>query len=594
MFAFLISNGMNFLKLIQSKIISFELRLRYAIKSLSLSLKIAFLALIILLIVGLTAFLRQLDKELSVEVPKRGGVIREGVIGTPRFVNPVLAISDADRDTAMLVYSGLMRVGEDDRLMPDLAESYEISDDGLCYKFALKPDLKWSDGEPITTDDIIFTIEQIKNRLVQSPKRASWEGVEMKKINERNINFCLPKSYAPFLENTVTGILPKHTWQDILPEQMPLSDFNIKPAGSGPYKIKKISKNSAGIITSYTLEVNENFCLEKPFIETIILKFYPSEKKLLEAYKNGEIENLSAVSPQNVLTAGKENSFLKTYNLPRVFGVFFNQTNAPLLTDGVLRKALNLAVDKERIIKEVLKGFGTALNGPIPPGSMGAINETGEKSIHESNVENAKELLKKSGWSLNSEEEILEKTSKNNQGKKETVKLELSLATSNSQELVQTANLIKEMWEKIGVKTQIKNYETGDLEQNVIRPRKYDSLLFGEVMGRDPDPFAFWHSSQRNDPGLNIALYANIAADKLLEEARTLSDQEKKEEKYRKFQEEILKDNAAIFLYSPSFIYLLPNNIKGVAGNTIITPSERFANIYKWHINTEQVWKIFD
>lgn len=550
--------------------------------------------LLVSLILSSLALLSGVDKSLAVEMPKAGGTLEEGIVGTPRFVNPILAISDADRDAAALIYSGLMRVGKNGDMVPDLAESYEISEDGRCYKFVLKPDLRWPDDAPLSTDDIIFTIELVKNKLTQSPKRASWEGVEPEKINEKELRFCLPKAYTPFLENTTLGILPKHLWQDLFPEQMPLSDFNnIKPMGSGPYKIKKVSRTSSGIITSYTFEINENFCLSHPYIKTLILKFYPSEKKLLEAYEKDEIDSLYAVSIQNILALKKTNSFLKTYNLPRVFGVFFNQANAPVLTDASVRAALSLSVDKEKIISEVLKGFGVPLFGPIPLGSLGAIKNPEEERTHEELLEEAVGILKKAGWKMN-DENFLEKTAKNSQGKNETVKLEFSLSTSNSPELTQTAQLLKEMWGNLGAKVQVKNYETGDLEQNVIRTRKYDGLLFGEIMSRDPDPFAFWHSSQRNDPGLNIALYANISADKLLEETRALVDTEKKVEKYQKFQEEVLKDNAAVFLYSPEFIYLLPNTLKGVGGGAIITPAERFANIYDWYINTKKVWKIFD
>ncbi len=147
------------------------------------------------------------------------------------------------------------------------------------------------------------------------------------------------------------------------------------------------------------------------------------------------------------------------------------------------------------------------------------------------------------------------------------------------------------MWEKINVKVNLRIFEIGDLNQNVIRPRKYDALLFGLMLGRDPDPFAFWHSSQRNDPGLNIALYTNITADKLLEDARVLSDTAKRKEKYQAFQEQVIKDNPAVFLYSPEYIYLVPKSLLGADTDTITVPSERFTQIYKWYIKTKKVWK---
>ncbi|MFA6273443.1 MAG: hypothetical protein WC673_03075 [Candidatus Paceibacterota bacterium] len=136
-------------------------------------------------------------------------------------------------------------------------------------------------------------------------------------------------------------------------------------------------------------------------------------------------------------------------------------------------------------------------------------------------------------------------------------------------------------------------FEPGELNQTVIRPRKYDALLFGEIIGRDPDLFAFWHSSQRNDPGLNVALYANIKADKFLEEARTIADQGARLEKLVAFSEEIKKDIPAIFLYSPDFMYVLPEKIKGFAFGRLTIPSDRFANINQWYVETDKVWGFF-
>ncbi|KKS79494.1 MAG: hypothetical protein UV54_C0033G0005 [Candidatus Beckwithbacteria bacterium GW2011_GWA2_43_10] len=550
-----------------------------------------FVALSAVILVGLLALLYKADKSFAVEIPTQGGILKEGIVGTPRFINPILAISDTDRDLTTLIYSGLMRVSENSQLAPDLAESYEISNDGLCYTFNLKPNLEWSDGQPLNADDVVFTIDLIKNNQTKSPKRASWEGVSVEKLDEKKVQFCLQKIYAPFLENTTIGIMPKHIWKDLTIEQLSSSDFNIKPIGSGPYKIQSISKNSSGITTSYTLNANKNFALHQPYIETLILKFYPSENKLIDGYERNEIDSLSAVSPKNVADIKKEESVLKTYLLPRVFGVFFNQDNAKIFTDKEVKRALDLGVDKELIVEEVLKGFGVALNNPLPPATR-EINGEKEKN-YEKNLAQAKTILEKAGWKMN-KEGVREKTTTAKNKKKETVKLEFSLSTSNVEELSQTAQLLKKMWGKLGAKVDVRVYEIGDLEQNVIRPRKYNALLFGESMARDPDPFAFWHSSQRNDPGLNIALYTNISVDKILEDARAIFDQNKREAKYEQFQKEINKDVAAIFLYSPDFIYLLPNYVKSINGDKIVMPSDRFINIHNWYIETKKTWKLSD
>ena len=558
----------------------------YIVRTLPDKEKIILLVLIIMLGIGVLGFLWKINALFLVEVPADGGTLREGIIGTPRFINPLLAISEADRDLTALIYSGLMRSDGHGGLIPDLAEKYEISEDGLSYTFTIKSNAIWHDGKPVTSDDVIFTIQQVKNPNLKSPRRANWEGVEVEKIDERTVRFWLKRQYAPFIENTTLGILPKHLWKDVAVEEMGFNELNIQPIGSGPYRIDKLSRNSSGIITSYELERNKNFVLGKPHIKKLIFKFYSSEKELLSAYKNKEIDSMGSVSPQNIaeLTKSKR-GVVKTLTLPRTFGVFFNQNNAPIFSKYEVRKALNVATDKERIIKEVLAGFGTVLNSPIPPGTFGALDI--ESSV--ASTTQAQNILKAAGWEYNQEEKVFEKESSK---KKETMRLEFSLATSDAPELVHTAELLKTFWEELGAKVNVKIFEIGDLNQNIIRPRKYDALLFGEVVGSgDPDPFAFWHSSQRNDPGLNIALYANSKVDKLLEEARAISDPEKRKEKYELFQKEIQADLPAVFLYSPHYLYIVPESLKGFETYNITMPHERFSQIHNWYIKTRKIYQ---
>lgn len=555
------------------------------LRNFSLKEKIVFFSLAIIFAASFLSLLWKINNIFLIEIPASGGALTEGAIGTPRFINPVLAMSDADRDMTNLIYSGLLRPDNKGNLIPDLAEKFEISRDSLSYTFFLKQNLVWHDGKPITSDDIIFTIQQAKDPNIKSPRRASWEGVEVEKLGDLSVRFSLEKPYVPFLENATIGILPKHIWKEAMSDQMSFSEFNIKPVGSGPYKIKKINKNSSGIITSYEMVSNKNFALGKPHIKNLILRFYPSEKDLLNAYLKGSIDSISAIAPQSAEKIKRNSSNLKTLSLPRVFGVFFNQNNAPIFSKKEIRSGLNLATDKKRIIDEVFQGFGTKIDYPIPPGTFGALPP--EEEIF--SPEKARALLLKNGWTFDEKEKIWEKKNKG-----DILRLEFSLATSDTPDLKQTAELLKSMWEAVGIKVKIKIFEIGDLNQNIIRPRKYDALLFGEVVGRDSDPFAFWHSSQRNDPGLNIALYTNIKVDKLLEQARTISDEDERREKYEEFQREVVKDAPAIFLFSPKFIYLLPNYLKGTEEMESITaPSERFSQIYKWHIKTDKIWKIF-
>ncbi len=561
---------------------------RRAFRAFSQRERYVFYALGLAFIISALALLALLDNRFSVALPARGGELKEGVLGTPSFINPILVTSfDADRDLTALVYSGLMRANPEGGFITDLAENYNVSDDGLTYTFILKRDLVWHDGEPLTTDDVEFTVRRVQDTGFKSPKRASWEGVTVEKVDDQTLRFILKQPYSPFLENTTLGILPKHLWNQVPADQFSLSKLNTSPIGSGPFKIGKIRKDSSDIPTYYELEAFKYFALGRPFINKLTVYFFSSELDLISAYRKGVIDSLSAISPEGGAELKKKGARIETPPLSRVFAAFFNQNQAAVLTSARVRQALDISVDRTAIVESVLQGYGLPAYGPIPYGSLGFEETSSDKKnvTAEDRIREAREILAQDGWKANSEG-VLEK-----KGRRETTRLQLTISTGDAVELQQTARAIGETWNKLGVATEVKVYEIGDLHQNVIRPRKYDVLFFGEVMGRDPDPFAFWHSSQRNDPGLNVALYTNINVDRLLSEARTTLDTEKKTANYRKFQEEITEDVPAVFIYSPNLLYVVPDDLGGLEILSVTVPADRFINVHEWFINTRKTWK---
>lgn len=565
------------------------------IASFSMTEKIIFYFFLTVLILSTSILLWRVNRSFMVELPKYGGQLREGIVGFPRFINPILAISDADRDMTSLIYSGLVKANSNGEIVPDLAESYSISKDGLVYKFKLKDDIYFHNGEKITTDDVEFTINKTQDSALKSPKRANWDGVTVKKINDREIEFILKQPYSPFIENATLGIMPKKIWTNFDSDQFSFSLFNIEPIGSGPYKIKNLKKDSYGIPTFYTLASFNKYVSEAPYIKNLAITFYQNEKSLIDAFNKRDIESISAISSENAKNMqGKKGIKVIQLPLPRIFGIFFNQSQAVVLSNKEVREALNEAIDKDKIIKEVLNGYGIKIDSPIPPALMKTDKDAENKLENDndnetvSKSEKALSILEAGGWKMNEEEKVLEKKVKN-----ETHQLRFSISTSNTPELKKVAEIAKEEWEKLGAQVEVKIFEVGDLNQNVIRPRKYDALLFGEIVGRDLDLFAFWHSTQRKDPGLNIALYANLKADKLLDDVRRIEDVNERMQKYKQFEDEITKDLPVIFLYSPDFIYIIPEKIKGYSINQIVTPADRFLNINEWFAETEKIWKIF-
>ena len=565
-------------------------RIMRVINAFSITEKVIFFFFVVVFVVSGITLLWQVNKSFLVEVPDYGGTLTEGIVGSPRFINPILSVSDIDRDLTNLIYSGLLRARPDGSLILDLAESYTISNDSLTYTFVLKNDIYFHDGAKVTVDDILFTIERAQDSGLKSPRKTNWEGVKSEKIDERTISFTLRQPYSPFIQNATLGILPKHIWNKTSIEEFPWSQFNIKPIGTGPYKIDNIIYTGSGLPSEYRLVANNKYTLGKPYITNLIIKAYQNEKDLVEGYKKGDIESLHSIETKQLPALRVKQEELILAPLPRVFGVFFNQNVAPIFVNKEVRLALDIAVDKQAIVDTVLEGYGQVIDSPLPPAIIRSENTN---SVSENRLEKAKTLLIKAGWKQNQSGIFEKNTSVAKGAKKSPVTLSFSISTGNAPELKATAYLLQKEWQDMGADVEVKIFEIGDLNQNIIRPRKYDALLFGEIVGRDLDLYPFWHSSQRVDPGLNIALYTNIKADKLLENIRKETDETLQKKYFDAFKKEIKNDVPAVFTYSPYFIYLIPKKIHNVTLGTLTTPSERFSNIFEWYIETNHVWKIF-
>jgi len=541
------------------------------------------LGFFLLLIVSLLSWLISYNIKNTIVAPNYGGSFREGIAGSPQYLNPILSqTNDADRDVTELIFSGLMKYDSQGNLVPDLVEKYAMGDNGKMYDFFLKKDIKWHDGQSFTADDVVFTIKTIQNPDSRSPLRINWTGVEVEKIDDFTVRFKLKNPYAPFLANTTTGIIPKHIWEKILPEKFLLAPENLSPIGTGPYQLKKIKKDKEGFISSIELGAFGDYnSSRRPFIEKIELYFYPDEESLIRAYNRNQIDNLGLLSIQNKSLLKRVNSKSNVYelNLPHYFAVFFNQTKSKALSDKTVRLALNYATDKNQIINEVLGDEGKVVDSPIPTGVWGHTDET---KIYKFDLEYAKNILEQAGWKDTDNDGIREK--------KED-KLEFELITTELKQLQQTANILQEQWSKIGARVQVKILNIGEIQQEYIRPREYQALLFGEVLGLDPDPYSFWHSSQKKDPGLNLALYDNKKVDDLLKDARQNLNQEQRLNDYKQFQQLVIDDAPVIFLYGPYQLYFSAKKIKGIEVQNIVLPSKRFAEIERWYIKTQRVKK---
>lgn len=515
------------------------------------------------------------------EVPKSGGSITEIIIGeSPRNVNPVLATSKSDKDVLPLIYSTVLKNDEDGNIVPNIAD-FKISEDNKTYTLTLKDNVKFSNGDDLISDDIIFTIEKIQDPLIQSPYFSEWIEVETEKIDDKNLKIILPEQYDQF-KNTLTSlyVLPKKLWQDISPSEFAFFELNNHPIGSGPYMIDQtIRDEKFGKIKKYILVKNPNYFEDQPFISELNLVFFDNLEDYKQSllYTNRKIiKNIFSISPETVFDFANDDTYLK-YDIKnlkstRVFGLFLNPKNTFLSSEKV-RKAISLIVDRNKIVDEAMFGYGTKTDSPI---YFDTYTET------KSNKEEIDKILKDVGYVFDSESESLVNT-------KTKKALEINLSVLNSEEFEVIAEDIALDLSEYGIKTNIVTFTDADLINNVIRPRGFDMVLYGYQTSIIPDYYFLFHSTQTEDPQINISGTNNKKIDEAVSKLREVIPQTEKEKMYNTIKEQIQTENLFIPLYSPNYIYITDKRIKGIGNNILNSREIRFTDIKNWYINTGNI-----
>ncbi|MFC1721905.1 ABC transporter substrate-binding protein [Patescibacteria group bacterium] len=535
---------------------------------------IIILSIVALVAVGFWLYQNYLNS--TVEVPKNGGTYTEGVLGQPKFINPIIAQPNTvDMDLITLIYSPLFHYSPQNELVNDLAESYEISEDGLTVTVTLREGVVWQDGEPFKADDVVFTVESIQNPNLQSPLKSAFDNVTVEKGDDKTVIFHLEEPYAPFLSSLTFGILPKHLWEQVEPANIPLTELNLQPVGTGPYEFKEFKKDKLGEIKSYTLARNDSYFGDQPYIDDFVFKFYPTYDELVNALYLEEIDGLSFNSEIAEAIVSAEDLSEYEFQLPRYNAVFLNYEKKEDLEFKKVREAMDISIDLNEL-QNILPPGAELIAGPILENFIGFNPELVRP---EYNFDQAHTLLHEAGWNEVDEEDFRTKDGE---------RLAFTLLVSDFPEHQAIADFLVESWKKIGIDAQWESLSPADI-QTRIRERDYEAILFGQVTGHDPDPFPFWHSSQRQDPGLNLTAAKDKDADTLLEEARISQDEADRAAKYKDFQARLLEDHVVIFLYTPAYHYAVSNKIRGIEPGVITNPAERFTDISKWYIETRRI-----
>ncbi|MEK7115270.1 MAG: peptide ABC transporter substrate-binding protein [Patescibacteria group bacterium] len=499
----------------------------------------------------------------TIVVANFGGTYTEGIVGQPALINPVNAVNEIDRDLITILFSNLLQ----------LTDSYKVSADNKTWIISLKKDLFWDDGQKLTADDVVFTIQTIQDQNAQSPIYHQWQDVLAERLDENEIRLTLKNPYAFFIDNLKElRPIPKHIFADIPVTNFRLSNYNLEPVGSGPYKYLALKKEKNGFITKYKFEINPKFYGEKPYIENLNFKFFNNIDDLINSLNKGEIiaaGGLDADITQKI----KRNVQSFQINIPRYYALFFNLSDtSPLIKNREVRWALSLAIDKNKIINSALHNGAMIINGPIFPGLEGYNQDFYKKNTF--NIEEAKKTLAAANLKFPS-----------------TGGPMIDLIIPRISFLTDTANIIKENWEELGLKVNLIIIDSNDIVNQYIKTRNYSAIIFGNILKSNSDVYSFWHSNERFFPGLNLSLYNNKEVDSLLESIQKENSPPIRQKKLLSLQQKITEDQPAIFLFSPSYYYVTTKDLNGFKPNFLASANDRFTDINKWYLKTTRKFK---
>ncbi|RME56068.1 hypothetical protein D6779_11255 [Candidatus Parcubacteria bacterium] len=542
-------------------------KLRTILAALSRGEKIIVLLAGIVLLVSSAFLLSLLWQNITYAIPGRGGAYREGMVGQPSYVNPVLATSETDKSLIRLIFSSV----------DDLAEKIEPLEEGRKWRVRLRADARWQDNTPLTSDDIIFTVSQIQNPNNISPLRQGWQGVSLERVSGTEVIFKLGIPYAFFPQMLhELFVVPRHLFQDIPLANWRISDLNLRPIGSGPYAFDKIEIAKDGFIKSYTLKASENYWGDPPLITQISFRFFKTYAHAIAAFNKGEVDGIGGI-PAHLLSDLQRTYQLAQFQTQTYYAVFLNSTQNLALKDDSVRKALDLLVDRKNLINTALSSYGSPVTGPFPTFHFAP-----------SSADNAADpiaLLEEAGWQRN-EEGARAKTIKDT-----SIPLSFTLTVPDLPFLVTTASQLKAAWSKAGIAVQLEVLPLQEVLEKKIKDRSYEAILFGNNLSTGEDIFSFWHSSQKFYPGLNLALYESTKADELIETIRQTLDAKNRRSLEEELAALITSHTPAIFLYAPSYLFVADKQVKGIEAARLPAPEDRLRQLPRWYLYTKRELK---
>ena len=513
--------------------------------------------------------------------PVSGGVYTEALIGSMERLNPVLDFyNSVDYDIDRLIFCRLVRF--DHRGLPygDLAETWGISKDGKRYSFSIRPDAIWHDAQPVTSDDVIFTVELLRNDQLPIPNdiREFWKQVEIGALNDKTLQFKLPEAFSPFLDYLNFGVLPRHLLEGLTPEELVESSFNVSPVGCGPFRFNSLNVEN-GEISEIILDSFQDYYGEKPFLDQVIFRFFPDGASALNAFEQDEVMGVSRISPDLLPAALKDERLnLFTARTPRLSLIYLNLDNpeAPFFQEKSIRRALLMGVNRRWIVDRILMGQGIIANSPIFPENWASYQ--GMEPIQYDPAA-AVAILKKEGYTFPAEG--------GQTRAKDGIPLSFEMVYPDLELYHAITEQIRTDWERLGISVVMKPVSYSEIRTQYLEPRTYQAAMVELNFDRspDPDPYPFWHQSQIKG-GQNYAQWDDRQVSEYLEQARVLVDYNERIKRYRNFQVRFTDELPALLLFYPVYSYGVGTQVRGASMGPLYDPSDRFNNIASWYLIT--------
>lgn len=545
----------------------------------------SWIALILLLILVITLQFGFLKNQFEYKVFVPGGIFTEGVIGKYSNINPIYANGSVDNSVSKLVFSGLFKYSADGELIPDLAEKIEQDSSERIYTVTLKDNIYWHDGKQVTANDVAFTFNTIKDPDVKSYLFESWQGIKIEAVNDKLVKFTLKNNFGPFAHSLTTGIIPEHVLKDVPAIQLRSNDFNtIKPVGSGPFILDSVEVEAVGSDKTQQetkqligLSSFDNYYYGAPKLNKFIVKTFQNQEELERAYVEKKINAFGQFAgiSEEVSKDYKTLDFSTPISAETM--VFF-KTSSGVLKDQNVREALALATNKPDIMNSLGYPIGL-IDQPILNNQLGYDKKFAQKT---NNPKKANNILDKSKWKINPNTGIRQKGNQ---------PLQFKIYAEKRDEYITIVQNLQNQWKQIGADVTA-SFQEQDEIKNTIANHDYEALLNTISIGADPDVFAFWHSSQadpRSTTRLNFSEYKSSVADEALKSARSRTDPVLRSVKYKPFLAAWAKDNPAIALFQPRYVFIVRSPFEGFDNTVVVNPVDRYSEVQNWAVKQEKV-----